>query len=67
MMLGKLAECLAVYIIHHDAVVGLRQVANQVRVVERIARLKLLLQGGHILRMGAQLGLQPFQAMQLAI
>ena len=67
MMFDKLVERLAVDIVHQDAVVGLGRIAYQMRMVERIARLKLLLKSSHILRMGAQQGLQPFQEVQFTV
>ena len=67
MMLGKLAERLTVDIFHQNAVGGLGGVAHQMGMLQRVAQLKLLLKGGRILGMGAQLGLQPFQKVELAV
>ena len=43
MMLGELAKRFAIDIVHQDAVVGLGNIANQMRVIELVAYLKLFL------------------------
>ena len=63
----ELIQCLSINIVHQNAVGGLGQIANQMGMLEWIAQFELLLQGGHILRIGAQFRLQPFQEVQLSV
>ena len=63
-MVGNtLCKCLAIDILHQNAIVGKRDISDKIGMLQTIARLKLLAEGFLIADVAGKLLFQPFQEM----